>query len=244
MKKCILIILFISILISMLSAIDIPFFKKKLLTDEECVKQDLLKCKDVKFVEMIPYHDFDDTFYTIHIYLNNHRYLCFGDVTLSFYKATKSNQGVCIKLIQINDLVFEEEVFEPSRLGRNLLVYARWRKFGEIRFLEHFVPALKICNMLEIIENIDDVYNSIYHLPEKVENDSQKNLEFERLYGQSLEIPEEFDNGITVSVIEKKTGYDNEKWYEIGYKFYKIPVERAIKEATYKYAYKGYRTDY
>ena len=68
--------------------------------------------------------------------------------------------------------------------------------------------------------------------------------EFDGFYGKSFELPEEFNNGIPVSIINRKTDVATGKWYEKGYKFYKKSVERAIREATFQYAYKDYRTDY
>ena len=70
MKKNILTIIFAITYIFTLSASDIPFFKSLFMGEEEYVKQEILKCKDVESVEMkVSYHDEDDKNYNIFIYL-------------------------------------------------------------------------------------------------------------------------------------------------------------------------------
>lgn len=225
--------------------IDVPFFKSLFIDDEEYVKQELLKCKDVESVELkLGYHDEDDKNYDIFVYLKDNRFISFGEVQLYCFLSDNSVHDVKIKLIQINDLVFEQQSFKPHALGKTDFVYFDWTNFGEIRFFKQLLPDVKVGNMLEIIENIDNIYDFIKKLPEKTECSSPKRLEFEGFYETPFEIPEEFDNGIPISIIERKTDYASGKWYEKGYKFYKKPVERAIREATFKYAYKDYKTDY
>lgn len=252
MKKVFISIVFAIFMISVISAKDgffwagdIPFLKSIFIGDEEYVKQEILKCKDVEAVKLkLGYHDEDDKNYDIFVYLKDNRFISFGEVQLYCFLSDNSIHDVRIKLVQINDLIFEQQSFKPYALGKTGFVYHDWRDFGEIRFLKQLLPDVKVGNILEIIENIDDVYDFIKNLPEKPECISSKETEFDGFYEKSFELPKEFDNGIPVSIIERKTDYASGKWYEKGYKFYKKPVERAIREATFKYAYKDYRTDY
>ena len=240
MKKVIFLMVFAAVFSSALVAGDIPFFKSLFMGDEEYVKQELLKCKDVESVEivLVDYDAYDeDKTYAVHVYLSNHRYVCFTNVDLSFYKSVKSYKNQCITLKQINDLGFWEQAFEPYKMGKKDFVYIMWRKFGEIRFLPKLSTTLTMGNMLEIIENIDYVYNLIKSFPEEPTNFSDKIPKFEWSYDKPLVIPEEFDNGIHVSIIERQTNRDTGKWFENGYKFYKVPIE--------KYEAAGfYKTDY
>lgn len=218
--------------------IDVPFFKSFFINKEEYVKQELLKCKDVEAVEMkVSYQDEDDLFYEIHVYLTNHRFLSFDWVDLSFYKSSQTNTRDYITLKQINDLAFIEQSFKPCRLGKDSFVYAMYENFGEIRFLNQLATELKAGNMLEIIENISDVYDYIKNLPKKPENSSPQRPEFEGFYENSFKLPEEFDNGIPVSAVVRKKVVDRqastENWYEEAYKFYKLPIKEAKNQNIY-----------
>ena len=83
---------------------DIPFFKSLFMGDEEYVRQEILKCKDVENVKFeIAYKDDDSLFYDIHVYLTKHRFLSFNWVNLGFYKSSQTNLGDYIRLVQIND---------------------------------------------------------------------------------------------------------------------------------------------
>ncbi len=215
--------------------IDVPFFKSLFMDDEEYVKQELLKCKDVESVEFeIAYKDHDDLFYEIHVYLTNHRFLSFYWVRLSFYKSSQTNLGDSIELKQINDFAFREQAFKARYLRKDGITYNLHENFGEIRFFKQLLPDIKASNMLEIIENIDAVYNFVKSLPESSSNEI---IEFEGFYEKTFEIPKEFDNGIPVSIIERKTDAASEKWYEEGYKFYKYSIKNTNNNGYYKTDY-------
>ncbi len=221
---------------------DIPFFKSLFMGDEEYVRQEILKCKDVENVKFeIAYKDDDSLFYDIHVYLTKHRFLSFNWVNLGFYKSSQTNLGDYIRLVQINDYAFREQGFIAHLLEKDSFVYSMCEHFGEIRFLEQLLPELKVSNILEIIENIDDVYNFIKNLPEKPKDSSNGRIEFEGFYEKPFEIPEEFDNGIPVSVIVKrkvkihKNSISIEKELEEGYRFYKYPIKNANNNGIYRY---------
>lgn len=242
MKKILISAVFAVFMVSTFAAGDIPFFKRLFIGDEKYVRQELLKCKDVKSVEFeIAYKDDDDLFYDIHVYLTNHRFISFNWVDLGFYKSSQTNLGDYIRLKQINDFAFGEQSFIACRLGKDSFAYSMHENFGEIRCLEQLLPELKVSNMLEIIENIDDVYNFIKNLPEKPEDSSNGIIEFEGFYEKPFEIPEDFDNGIPVTVIFKrkvklrKDSMSREKELEEGYRFYKYPIKNANNNGFYRY---------
>ncbi len=217
--------------------IDVPFFKSFFINKEEYVKQELLKCKDVEVVEMkVSYQDEDDLLYEIHIYLSNHRYLCFDDVVLDFYKRVASNKHNYIILKQINDLAFLAESFKANQFNDNFLYYQRWIQPGEIKYLTTLSENLNAANMIEIIENIDEVYKFIECLPQ-IQSDYTSGGRFEYPYNTLFQVPIELDNEVPVSVIEKKKTYDSklmvENWYEEAYKFYKLPIKEAKNQNIY-----------
>ena len=69
MKKTIFLIFLATVLCSTLVASDIPFFKSLFMGDEEYVRHEIMKCKDVTSVEVIPRNmNKDDYFYWINVY--------------------------------------------------------------------------------------------------------------------------------------------------------------------------------
>lgn len=239
MKKFFSMIILLTFFSTLLSAAgDIPFFKSLFMGDEEYVRQEILKCKDVEKVELeVGYQDDDDLLYNVHVYLKGHRYLCFENVTLSFYKRLMSNKYNYITLKQINDLTFLTESFKANQFRDSFLYYSRWIQCGEIQYLSKLSSDLKASNMLEIIENINEVYTFIACLPQ-IQQDYTSGGCFEYPYNKSFQVPIEFDNEVPVSVIEKKRTYDSkfmiENWYEEAYKFYKCPIKDAKNNEYYR----------
>ena len=113
MKKIILLILFAAVLCTVLTANDIPFFKSLFMSNEEYVRQEILKCKDVESVEFERRSDYqEDDAYSIYVYLTNNRFISFADIELYHFK-TDTGRGWPKTLLQINDLVPIVQYFEP-----------------------------------------------------------------------------------------------------------------------------------
>ena len=236
MKKIIFLMLFTVVFCSALIAGDIPFFKSLFIGDEEYVRQEILKCKDVESVEIqLGFHDYDTRNYNIDVYLTNNRYIKFSDVQLGYFINNDSAQGVSIGICQINDLCPVEHCYDVGLYDLDSILYYIELKVLETKLLQRIASQLKIENILDIINNIDEVYSFISNLPELPVGESffNKFKSFDYKYNEPLEnqIPKELKNDIPFSIIEKHTYKLGT--YESGYKFYKMSVDRAIKEDSY-----------
>lgn len=234
MKKVIFLMIFTAIFSSTLVAGDIPFFKSLFMGNEEYVKQEILKCKDVESVELVPRaSNATDELYYIHVYLTNNRYLMFSGLLYQFI--SDSSSKFPISIWQIKDLCPVEYSYGPGRYDPDSLLYCIELKVLEIKLLKRIAPQLKVDNMLDIINNIDEVYCFISDLPELPAGESfyDKYKLFSYAYNNSLatQIPEEFKNEIPFSIFQKeKCEFGT---YESGYKFYKLSIDRAVKENGY-----------
>ena len=241
MKKVLFLMIFAAAFSSALVAGDIPFFKSLFIGDEEYVRQEIMKCKDVEKVELERRAmDENDDIYRIHVYLSNHRYIQFSGLLYRFKSDNKSRFSMII--FQINDLHPIEHCFDAGRYDVESLFYRIERKALEVRLLKRIIPYLKIDNMLDVINNFDEVYKFVSKLPELPLEESFYIKYFNYEYNKTLEsqLPEEFKNEIPFSIIQKEE-YDRGT-YESAYKFYKTTVSRAVKEFGYdnlKYGYEN-----
>ncbi|MCQ2579116.1 MAG: hypothetical protein MJ159_00285 [Treponemataceae bacterium] len=235
MKKNLFILLFAVIFIFTLSASDIPFLKSLFIGDEEYVRQQILKnCKDVESVEIIPpASNKNDYTYYIHVYLTNNRYLQFSGMLHRFISDNYSRFPM--RLWQINDLCPVMYSYDAGRYDLDSLLYYIELKIFEVKLLKGIIPHQIIDNMLDVINNIDEVYSFISDLPELPAGESfyNKYKHFRYTYNSSLatQIPEEFKNDIPFSIFQKEEC--DFGTYESGYKFYKMSVDRAVKENNY-----------
>lgn len=231
MKKNLFILLFAVIFIFTLSASDIPFLKSLFIGDEEYVRQQILKnCKDVESVELLPRasNENDDIYY-IHVYLADNRYIQFAGQLHRFISDSSSRFPFCI--LQVNDLCPIDHKFEVGYHDYDYINYIAMEYFVYIKLLKKIVPQLKLNNMLDVVNNIDDIYSFISDLPELPAENLICSFDYE--YNKSLEtqIPEEAKNDVPFLLIEKKE--HKRGTYEEGYKFYKMSVDRAVKENGY-----------
>ncbi len=236
MKKTIFLIIFSAVLCSILVASDIPFFKSLFMGDEEYVRQEILKCKDIESVEIqLGFHDYDTRNYNIYVYLTKNRYIHFSDVQLGHFINNDSAQGVSICICQINDLCPVEHCYDVGLYDLDSILYHIELKRLETKLLKRIASQLKVENILDIINNIDEVYSFISDLPELPFGESffTKFKTFDYKYNEILknQIPEELKDDIPFSIIEKHTYKLGT--YESGYKFYKMSVDRAVKENSY-----------
>ena len=247
MKKTILLILFTVVFCSALIAGDIPFFKSLFIGDEEYVRQEILKCKDVEKVEVVPRNKYNgDDLYKIHVYLTGDRFITFGDVTL--YKYLSGSSDLYMLISQINDIVPIERALIPARINciHNTAQYDFDLQLFHTRHIIQALSELKMNNILDIINNFDAVYSYISSLPEASEVYPWFiHFEEDVPYTETFIIPEEFIDGVPFSITEYEKEHDFfnkdlEITWEYRYKFYKMPVERAIKE----YGLSFLRTDY
>lgn len=236
MKKVIFLMIFTTVFRSVLFASDIPFFKSLFMGDEEYVRHEILKCKDVESVEIqLGFHDYDTRNYNIYVYLTKNRYIHFSDVQLGCFINNDSAQGVSICICQINDLCPVEHCYDVGLYDLDSILYHIELKRLETKLLKRIASQLKVENILDIINNIDEVYSFISDLPELPFGESffTKFKTFDYKYNEILknQIPEELQDDIPFSIIEKHTYKLGT--YESGYKFYKISVERAVNENGY-----------
>lgn len=145
--------------------------------------------------------------------------------------------------MQINDLVPIVQYFKPVSLpptNKPIEYKSSAKGFIEIKYLPELIQEKKLTNILEIIDNIDYLYDYFKSLPDfcKYFGSLPKYTYFSANYNSELKIPEELQNEIPVSIIRRGEYYNCT--YEEGYKFYKMTVEEAIK----KYGYKSLKTDY
>ena len=237
MKKRIILVIFAIILSSTLAASDIPFFKSLFIGDEEYVRQEILKCKDVEKVELERRAMYqDDDIYRIHVYLSNHRYIQFSGQLYHFVSD--------MTIIQINDLHPVEQFFIVRHYDFGNEFFRVENHLLETKLLKKIAHQLKVDNVLDIINNLDTVYSFISELPELPDGEFFYIKNFDYKYREPLEnqIPEELKNDIPFSILEKNI----DGTYESAYKFYKTSVDRAGKEFgkdNLKYGYEKTNTD-
>ncbi|MCQ2594741.1 MAG: hypothetical protein MJ196_05710 [Treponemataceae bacterium] len=209
MKKSILTIIFASIYIFTLSASDIPFFKSLFMSNEEYVKQQILKCKDVESVEFEKSSDYpeDDT-YDIYVYLTNNRFISFSGIELYHYKSAIGRWSPV--MLQINDLMLVKQAFEPVVLsaGPKVEYVCSFTICTEIRFMSELTKKKELNNIINIIGNIDYIYDYINSLP-KLPADTPNFVYFNGDYDKEMEIPKELENDVPFSIIEQKEYYNS-----------------------------------
>ena len=237
MKKTILLILFTAVFCSALIAGDIPFFKSLFIGDEEYVRQEILKCKDVEKAEVVPRNKYrGDDLYEIHVYLTGNRFIAFSDVTL--YKYLSGSSDLYMLISQINDIVPIERALIPARINfiHNTAQYDFDLQSFHTRHIIQALSELKMNNILDIINNFDAVYSYISLLPEASEVYPWFiHFEEDVPYTETFNIPDEFIDDVPFSITEYRKEHDFfnkdiEITWKYRYKFYKISVERAIKE--------------
>ena len=231
MKKAIFLMIFTTVFSSALVASDIPFFKSLFMGDEEYVRQELLKCKDVESVELERRNMYrDDDIYSIHVYLLNHRYIQFSGQLYHFVSD--------MTILQINDLHPVEQCFIVRNYDFGNEFFRVENNALGTKLLKKIALQLKVNNVFDIINHLDEVYSFISELPELPDGESFHIKSFDYKYKEPLEnqIPEELKNDIPFSILEKKY----EGTYEYGYKFYKTSVARAINELNYSNLKHGY----
>lgn len=247
MKKVLFLIIFAAVFCSALIAGDIPFFKSLFIGDEEYVRQEILKCKDVEKAEVVPRNKYNgDDLYRIHVYLTGDRFITFSDITL--YKYLSGSSDLSMLISQINDIVPVEHGLIPTR--RNFVYNTAQYDFDlqlfHIRHIIKALPELNMNNIIDIINNFDAVYSYISSFPNFPNNYPWYIHFYEDIpYKERFIIPEEFIDGVPFSITEYEKEHDFfnkdlEITWEYRYKFYKMPVERAIKE----YGLSFLRTDY
>lgn len=243
MKKVIFLMIFTAIFCSALIAGDIPFFKSLFIGDEEYIRQEILKCKDVEKAEVVPRNKYNgDDLYRIHVYLTGDRFITFTDITL--YKYLSGSSDLSMLISQINDIVPVEHV----RIGfDDTSQYDFEMHLFHVKHIIKALPKLNMNNMLDIINNFDAVYSYISSFP-----DSQKDypwgIHFDRnnpYAGVTEIVPDEFIDGAPFSLTEytkiHNLSYSEmEIAWEYRYKFYKMSVERGMNE----YGLSFLRTDY
>ncbi len=253
MKTILISVVFAVSMVSTFAAGDIPFFKSLFMGDEEYVRQELLKCKDVESVEIIlsNYDAYDDDkTYNIFVHLTESRFITFSSVKLQAYLrgSRNSNNFPSIRISQINDIVPLERALIPARINfvHNTAQYDFDLQSLHTSHLIKALPELNMNNILDIINNFDDVYAYISLLPES-SKDHPWFIHFEEdiPYTESFIIPDIFIDGVPFSIIEYKNEHDffdpkREITWEYRYKFYKISVERGINE----YGLSPLRIDY
>lgn len=231
MKKVIFLMIFTTVFRSVLFASDIPFFKSLFMGDEEYVRQELLKCNDVESVELERRNMYrDDDIYSIHVYLLNHRYIQFSGQLYHFVSD--------MTILQINDLHPVEQCFIVRNYDFGNEFFRVENNALGTKLLKKIALQLKVNNVFDIINHLDEVYSFISELPELPDGESFHIKSFDYKYKEPLEnqIPEELKNDIPFSILEKKY----EGTYEYGYKFYKTSVDRAINELHYSNLKHGY----
>lgn len=245
MKKTIFLIFLATVLCSTLVASDIPFFKSLFMGDEEYVRQEILKCKDVESVEFERRSGYqEDDAYSIYVYLTNNRFISFADIELYHFK-TDTGRGWPKTLLQINNLVPIVQYFEPLILQpqeSTIKYVGSFKGWVPINLLSKLMQK-KINNITNIINSIDYVYDYIDSLPELPDN-TPEHIYFDGSYDQDLQIPKELENDVPFSIIEQKKYYNSylkiSRTYEKRFKFYKLTVEDAQK----RYPYAKLKTDF
>ena len=245
--------IFTTVFSSALVASDIPFFKSLFMGDEEYVRQELLKCKDVESVEIIlsNYDAYDDDItYNIFVNLTENRFIAFSSVKLQAYLrgSRNSNNFPSIRISQINDIVPIERALIPARINfiHNTAQYDFDLQSFHTRHIIQALSELKMNNILDIINNFDAVYSYISLLPEASEVYPWFiHFEEDVPYTETFNIPDEFIDDVPFSITEYRKEHDFfnkdiEITWEYRYKFYKISVERGINE----YGLSSLRTDY
>ena len=237
MKKTIFLIFLATVLCSTLVASDIPFFKSLFMGDEEYVRHEIMKCKDVTSVEVIPRNmNKDDYFYWINVYLTDNRYISFGGVRLGFFRSNEALYGKPVHILwQINDIFPVTQAYEALDFEENIgHYYAQLRGGLKIHKINSVFQNIDFNNnsIPEIINNFDTVYSLIMDLTE-LPLEIPDNQHFDVIYEGKAIFPEEFENEVPFSIIEQReninTGFVDKtvKTFEERYKFYKMPVARA-----------------
>ena len=256
MKKIIFLMLFTVVFSSTLIAGDIPFFKSLFIGDEEYVRQEILKCKDVESVEIIlsSYDAYDnDKTYNIFVHLTESRLITFSSVKLWAYLRGSSNSNTfpSIHISQINDIVPLERALIPARIDfvHKTAQYDFDLQSFLTRHIIQALPKLNMNNILDIINNLDNVYAYISSLPEASE-DYPWFIHFEEdiQYTETFTIPDEFIDGVPFSIKEYKKEHDFfnkdlEITWEYRYKFYKMSVEGAINKYDLPFLRANYKSN-
>lgn len=224
---------------------DIPTISYFTIGEEEYVKQEILKCRDVESVEFERRSDYpEDDAYSIYVYLTNNRFIYFEGVEFARFKSDSGRWPIV--LCQINDLLLIEQIFEPLSLPtqKSTIKYvSSFHCCTEIKYLSKIMRNMNTKNIISIINNIDYVYDYINSLPELYDNTSEY-IYFDGEYNQEMKIPKELENDVPFSIIEQKEYYNSTlkvlRTYEKRYKFYKMPLEVAQK----KYPYANLKTDF
>lgn len=246
MKK-IIILLFITLnVLASVSAMGsnegIPLIKSLTIGNEEYVRREIMKCKDVESVEVIPRNLYkDDYVYYIYVYLTDNRCIAFaGEFLENFLYNKKENS---ISLWQINSIFPVMQAYKAEDFTGKIGHYYTQLLGGlEINKINKVFQNINFNNnnILEIINNFGTVYDLINNLPELPLNTPHVQ-DFDVIYEGKAIFPEEFENEIPFSIIEQheniNTGFVDKtvKIFEERYKFYKIPVERVITEFKFKH---------
>lgn len=244
MKKVIFAVSIFCFIVVKLFASDIPFFKSLFMGDEEYVKQELLKCKDVESVEFERRSDYpEDDAYRISVYLTKNRFISFADIELYHFRSTTGRWPQT--LLQINDLAPIVQYFKPRDFLSDYKIkyVCSFRGWVPIKFLPELTKNKELNNIINIINNIDYVYDYINSLP-KVPDNTPEHMYFDGDYDKEMKIPKELENDVPFSIIEQKEYYNSTlkvlRTYEERYKFYKMSVEDAQR----KYPYTNFKTDF
>ena len=161
----------------------------------------------------------EDDAYSIYVYLTNNRFISFADIELYHFK-TDTGRGWPKTLLQINNLVPIVQYFEPLILQpqeSKIKYVCSFKGCMPINLLSKLMQK-KINNTINIINNIDCVYDYINSLPELPDN-TPEHIYFDGYYNSYLKIS---------------------RTYEERFKFYKLTVENAQK----RYPYAKLKTDF
>lgn len=238
MKKLIVFLILMMNVLSGLTAMGsyegIPLIKSLTIGNEEYVRREIMKCKDVEYVEVIPRNMYrGDDLYMIYVYLTDNRYIAFADVFLECFLDNKEIKGISILLWQINDIFPVEQEYYLKGLDKNTGHYVASlnggleinKMFQNINFNNNSIP--------EIINNFDTVYSLVMDLSELPLKTSVVQY-FDVIYEDKAIFPEEFENEVSFSILEQHENnyfFDKTvKIFEERYKFYQMPVERALSE--------------
>ena len=108
----ILMFLLSSCYINIMTIGDIPTISYFTIGEEEYVKQQILRCKNVESVEFERRSDYpEDDAYSIYVYLTNNRFISFSDIELYHFKSSRGKWPQT--LLQINDFVPIVQYFKP-----------------------------------------------------------------------------------------------------------------------------------
>ncbi len=247
MKKLIVFFILMMNVLSGLTAMGsyegIPLIKSLTIGNEEYVRREIMKCKDVEYVEVIPRNMYrGDDLYRIYVYLTDNRYIAFANVFLECFLDNKEIKGISILLWQINEKFPVIQYYYPKEFEKNRVRYCSSSRGGlEISQIKEVFQNINFNNnnILEIINNFDTIYDSVKDLPEFPMGTPHVQY-FDVIYEDKAVFPEEFENEVPFSIIEQReninTGFVDKtvKIFEERYKFYQMPVEKAVKEFKYE----------